>query len=98
MKAFMDSVAVFVGKHGCGDASVAEMAELAFDFERRLESQARAFDACKSGSEISMETLSHEMLKAFYLAKARIRLDGDWAAAERVFNDHMKPHFEIRLW
>lgn len=68
------------------------------DFERRLEDQARAFDACKRGSEISMATLSQEMTKALYLVKARLKIDGNWAAAERAFNDHMKPHLEIRLW
>lgn len=67
-------------------------------FTQKLEDQARAFDACKSGTDISMKTLSHEMLKALYKLKARLKIDGDWAAAERAFNDHMRPHFEIRLW
>lgn len=98
MKAFMDSVAAFVGKHGCGDASVAEMAELVFDFERRLESQARAFDACKSGSKISMTTLAAEQSKALMLFYRRLKLDGNLLAAQRAFEDHMRPHFEVRLW
>ena len=67
-------------------------------FEQKLEAQARAFDACKRGSDISMTNLQSEMTKALYKFRSRLKLDGDVLAAERVFNDHMKPHLEIRLW
>lgn len=68
------------------------------EFASKLEAQAKAFDACKSGTQISMQALHHEMTKALAAYRKRMKVDGDFLAAERAFFDHMKPHFEIRLW
>ncbi len=68
------------------------------EFERRLEAQAKAFDACKSGTEISMGALEHEMQKALARFHRQIISGVRFLDALGEFNETMKPHFEIRLW
>lgn len=68
------------------------------EFEAKLEAAAKAFDSCKRGTEISMTALQHEQQHALSAFAKRLKLDGDYMSACRAFNEHMKPHFEIRLW
>jgi len=98
IKAFVETLETSLGQKSGGPLSPATIAAASIVFETKLESQAKAFDACKRGQDISMSNLAHEMSLALYAYRKRVRLDGDHLAAERAFNDHMKPHFEIRLW
>lgn len=98
IKAFRETLVAYGQLPKDVPADFDEVVYLEREFERRLEDQARAFDACKSGTEISMKTLQHEIMHAIAKFSRRLKLDGNFQEAERAFRDHMKPHFEIRLW
>ncbi len=72
------------------------LAEL--EFKRRLEAAAKAFDACKTGMDLSMTHLATEMNKAWWKSIKRYKLDYDEGAAQLAFQEAMKPHFEVRLF
>lgn len=74
------------------------MRELTSDFERKLEDQAKAFDSCKVGLDVSMTALQEAEQHALVAFHKRLKLDGNFLAAQRTFIEIMKPHFERRLW
>lgn len=71
---------------------------LILDMERSLDAVAKAIDACKSGSEISMQHLQIEMRKAWWLSYKRLQMDAEPMRAVEVFDEAMKPHLQARLF
>lgn len=81
-----------------GNLSPGDLRNVIGDIEGAMETAAKAFDACKTGKEISMRDMRDAMAHAWWDSIKTLRRTNDETAANRAFHEAMRPHFEIRLF